>query len=429
MKRWIYMAKLAAVMILTAVITCCDNGSDDNAESGKVGVNKVILDRTVITLAKDGKCTLEATVTPSTASDKSVLWSSDAPAIVTVGAATGEMEALAPGEAFVTATSVDGGRSASCKVIVTRTLNILFIGNSFTEDAVQHLPGIVAAAGLKNIKMVHMNYGGRTMKEHSDGYSTLDDYRCFRCASGSGSWIRDYGRYTVQDIVKEDEWSVITIQEHTGRTAAWEWTAEHKAVIQNYISNMKVNQSGLPEFAYIMSQAYGNPKVISSYGQIKVLTDNFSSQDEMYRTIVSRARKVLDETSVDRIIATGTTLQNLRSSSLNTPYDLTRDGYHMDLGLARYAAACTVFESVIPNRIDDVTLNGNNYRFSTSSTVDTEYSTPVTNSNAPVAISAARYAVAEPFEETLMSDLTQNNKRLPLKASVLVLLSFHALFP
>lgn len=63
--------------------------------------------------------------------------------------------------------------------------------------------------------------------------------------------------------------------------------------------------------------------------------------------IVAQARKVLDQTDVEQIIPTGTVLQNLRTSSLNNDMDLTRDGYHMDYGLSRYAAACAVFESII----------------------------------------------------------------------------------
>ena len=53
---------------------------------------------------------------------------------------------------------------------------------------------------------------------------------------------------------------------------------------------------------------------------------------------------MLDQTDVEQIIPTGTVLQNLRTSPLNNEMDLTRDGYHMDYGLSRYAAACAVFE-------------------------------------------------------------------------------------
>jgi hypothetical protein len=81
---------------------------------------------------------------------------------------------------------------------------------------------------------------------------------------------------------------------------------------------------------------------------------------------------------------------------------LTRDGYHMDYGISRYGAACTVFESIITPKFN-VKLDNNTYRFSKSDTSTSAYSTPVTDSNAPIALKAARAAIAKPFEITDMS--------------------------
>ena len=45
----------------------------------------------------------------------------------------------------------------------------------------------------------------------------------------------------------------------------------------------------------------------------------------------------MEECTFDGIISTGAMLQNLRTSSLNNADALTRDGYHMDYGIARNA--------------------------------------------------------------------------------------------
>ena len=100
-------------------------------------------------------------------------------------------------------------------------------------------------------------------------------------------------------------------------------------------------------------------------------------------------------------------LQNLRTSPLNNDMDLTRDGYHMDYGLSRYAAACAVFESIISPSFDGKKLDGNSFRYNVSSTADGTYTTPVTDDNQPVALQAARYALATPFAVTDMSPGTQ----------------------
>ena len=93
----------------------------------------------------------------------------------------------------------------------------------------------------------------------------------------------------------------------------------------------------------------------------------------MFDVIVAQARKVLDQTDVEQIIPTGTVLQNLRTSPLNNEMDLTRDGYHMDYGLSRYAAACAVFESIISPSFDGKKLDGNSFRYNVSSTAATPF--------------------------------------------------------
>jgi uncharacterized protein YqfB (UPF0267 family) len=283
------------------------------------------------------------------------------------------------------------------------TLRILFIGNSFTKDAVEHLPGIVAAAGITNLKMTHMYYGGRTIPEYNSGYATRSDYACYRYIPGTAVWSTHTG-YTIKQIIEECQWHVVSFQEHTGNACAWNWTSSEKAAIEELIAKIKSDQAMPPRFAYIMSQAYGDPSfpMIASFGNTakNVIINNFSSnQTLMFNTIVEQAKKVLAETEVEKIIPTGTVLQNLRATSLNTPMDLTRDSYHMDYGISRYAAACAVFESIIMPEYG-INLDGNTYRYSNSNTTPGSYSTPVTDTNAPIALQAARDALANPWTTT-----------------------------
>lgn len=60
--------------------------------------------------------TLRATVTPSNATDRSVTWSSDDPSVATVS--NGVVTGVSPGTAVITATTVDGGYTATCTVTV-----------------------------------------------------------------------------------------------------------------------------------------------------------------------------------------------------------------------------------------------------------------------------------------------------------------------
>lgn len=80
----------------------------------EVPVSAITLDVTSLTLLKGAGYTLTATVMPEDATDKTVTWSSSAPAVVTVE--NGVLTAVAPGYAVITAKA--GGIEATCEVNV-----------------------------------------------------------------------------------------------------------------------------------------------------------------------------------------------------------------------------------------------------------------------------------------------------------------------
>lgn len=287
---------------------------------------------------------------------------------------------------------------------VEAELSILFIGNSFTKDAVEHLPGILKAAGLNKVHMVHMYYGGRLVSEYNAGWTTSSDYHKYECLPGSTEWAHTTNT-NLAEIAASKKWDIVTIQEHTGNAAAWTWNATAKSNLQGLIDKVKAAQgTNVPKFHYILSQAYFNMAKIGS-GSKPSMT--WSDQAGMWNVIATFGKSVMNEVTFDGIISTGVMLQNLRTSNLDNEMNLTRDGYHMDNGISRYGASCTVFESLITPKFN-VTMDGNSYRFATSDTGESSYTTPVTDVNAPVALQAARYAIQSPYTVTDMSNYQEN---------------------
>lgn len=76
-----------------------------------------IVQGTSVTVAPGATTMLSSTVTPSNASNKSVLWTVNTPSIATVSN-DGNVTAVAPGTATVTATTVDGGYIDTISIIV-----------------------------------------------------------------------------------------------------------------------------------------------------------------------------------------------------------------------------------------------------------------------------------------------------------------------
>ena len=80
-----------------------------------VSVLNVTLNKNELTLNKDAKETLVATVNPSDADDNTIIWTSSDPSVATVDE-NGLVKALAGGTSIITASA--GGKSASCTVSV-----------------------------------------------------------------------------------------------------------------------------------------------------------------------------------------------------------------------------------------------------------------------------------------------------------------------
>lgn len=79
----------------------------------------VTLDRSKVTLGVGKEATLNATVSPESATDKSVVWTSDNEAVATVE--NGVVKAVAKGTATITAKSANTAKTATCKISVIDT--------------------------------------------------------------------------------------------------------------------------------------------------------------------------------------------------------------------------------------------------------------------------------------------------------------------
>ena len=279
-------------------------------------------------------------------------------------------------------------------------LKIFFIGNSFTKDAVEHLPGLLAAAGIKEFKLCHMYYGGRTVDVYNDYYSTKTDYRCYTAENGSTTWVETTGK-SLHSVAASDDWDIVTIQEYSGKEVAWNWTDDRKSDLEGLISKVKADcPEKTPDFYFIMSQAFWDFSILPT-PERTMYQNYFTTTEGMWEVVCAATQKLMAAMPQFKdVIATGTYLQNMRGSSLQNSMGLSRDGYHMDYGIGRYGAACMLFEKLISPSFDNILLDNNTYRYSFSSTSTSGYSTPVTDANAPLALKAARAALSQPYKVT-----------------------------
>ena len=105
-----FFIKVLNLVILTLGLISCTE------EPAPIAVSAVTLNSTSMTLVEGDTQTLIATVSPSNAENKKVIWTSSNSSVASVK--EGVVTALKAGKATVTAKSDDGGKTATCEVTV-----------------------------------------------------------------------------------------------------------------------------------------------------------------------------------------------------------------------------------------------------------------------------------------------------------------------
>ena len=111
-----HVTLLVAAVLLSTSFWSCSKDDDLEPAPSAISVTGVTLNKSTLSIQVGGSETLTATVAPKDASNKKVTWKSSNEAVATV--ANGKVTAVKAGEATITVTTEDGGKTASCKVTV-----------------------------------------------------------------------------------------------------------------------------------------------------------------------------------------------------------------------------------------------------------------------------------------------------------------------
>ena len=115
------MKSFVKVSILTAAMMFAAAGFHACKKDKTIHVEGVTLSQNSLTLTVGQSQPLLASVVPTDAANKNITWTTSAASIATVN--NGTVTAVAAGQATITATSADGGKTATCTV----TVNVAFV--------------------------------------------------------------------------------------------------------------------------------------------------------------------------------------------------------------------------------------------------------------------------------------------------------------
>ena len=249
-------------------------------------------------------------------------------------------------------------------------LKILAIGNSFSDDSMQYVYQVAAAAGVDNIVLGNLYIGGCTLATHLNN-ATNDSASYEYRTNSNGTWSTTKN-YKISDAVKSEDWDFITFQQASGSSGmdTTYYTLEKLIDIVE-----PLNPSA--RLAWHMTWAYQQDSTHSEF--VKYDKDQMT----MYNSIVNAVKtKVLTENRIEIVIPAGTSIQNVRTSYIGDT--LTRDGYHLSYDLGRFIGSLTYVKALTGLSIDGLTY----------------MPTGVNANQQAVAIECVNNALLKPFEIT-----------------------------
>ena len=246
--------------VTTITVTTEDGGitatCDVTVEPKPIPVSKVEINRTSINLIVESSAILVATVSPEDATNKNVVWSSSDESIVKVDQ-NGEITALKVGEATVTVTSEDGGKTFDCKVTVknaTATVSVTGVSLNKTSLSLEVGKSERLIATVKPTDATNKNV---SWKSSSTSVATVGSdglVKAVKAGSATITVTTNDGSKTAtcKVTVTEAKPSVTVIPENTAVTMATGTTIQLKATVSGDISNKNVIwTSSSPSYATV----------------------------------------------------------------------------------------------------------------------------------------------------------------------------------
>ena len=204
-----------------------------------VPVESVSLDKTSLVISVGSEATLNATVLPENATNKTVFWSSSNESIATVSS-SGFVLGMAPGSAIITVTTADGGKTATCTVTVTTPYTVA-------------TPVAIDLGLPSGLKWASFNLGATSPEEYGDYFAWGEtepksnySWSTYKWCMGSENTLTkycsnaDYGYNEFTDdktvlnpeddaahVNLGDKWRIPTIDdlEELRGNCVWEWTS------------------------------------------------------------------------------------------------------------------------------------------------------------------------------------------------------------
>ena len=200
-------------------------------------------------------------------------------------------------------------------------MNILAIGNSFSQDATRYLHQVAASDGTY-VRAVNLYIGGCPLYRHYN--NLIHDARAYSLeynGESTGFYV------SIRQALRARDWDVITLQQVSHKSPRYE-------TYQPYLDVLAAEcRRARPDAKLYIHQTWayedGSKRLCEEMG--------YKTSGDMFADIKAAYDKAAEAIRADGIIPDGRTMQNIIEAGLVAH----RDTFHANLGYGRYALALT----------------------------------------------------------------------------------------
>jgi len=270
-------------------------------------------------------------------------------------------------------TNINGSNRTANKIDNDSIIKILAIGNSFSMDAIENY--LYELADADNIKVIigNLYIGGASLDLHWKNAKDDKPAYQYRKIDVNGNKTNT-PKTSIADALASEDWDYISFQQVSSNSGIYESYVEPLPPLFKYVKERSTNIKA----KYILHQTWAYAQDSTH----KMFVTYNKDQMTMYNAIVDAVWRAKDLAPIDIVVPAGTAIQNGRTSVIGDKF--CRDGYHLDINIGRYTAACTWFESIF-----NKSVIGNKFKPHALSEYEAE-----------IAQYAAHYAVLRPKKIT-----------------------------
>ena len=221
-----------------------------------------------------------------------------------------------------------------------KSIKLLFIGNSFAVDTIEHFANVCKSFGVENIKLWTLYIGGCSINKHYD--NLINDKNDYTCFINEGEGWKEENNYGITTSILSEKWDYIAIQHGTNDKSKYSDIKSYEN-LNNLISKIKSIADKdckiIFNMTWIGEPTFPHHEILEYKGDTKKLfNDVFTLTKE----------HILPMDNVDIVSPTGVAI-NLARKEFNKL--LTRDGYHLSFDLGRFIASLTLYKAITNKEI------------------------------------------------------------------------------